>query len=55
MATPIAETPILFDEDALRFEERMNNVKPASPERRARIKRALEEFRKIATFPLPTL
>lgn len=55
MATPIAETPILFDEDAKRFEERMKNVKPVSPERKAFMKQVLEEFRSIATFPLPTV
>ena len=38
MARPIAETPILFGEDAKRFVEAMQNVKPASAERIARIK-----------------
>ncbi len=51
MANPIAETPILFDEDARRFEERMKNVKPASAERKARAKAAYEWMKSIATFP----
>ena len=51
VANPIAETPILFDEDARRFEERMKNVKPASAERKARAKAAYEWMKSIATFP----
>lgn len=32
MARPIKETPILYGEDALRFEERMKEKRPVSPE-----------------------
>ncbi len=32
MARPIRETPILFGEDARRFREAMQNVKPEPPE-----------------------
>ena len=32
MARPIKETPILFGEDARRFEERMKQVRRESPE-----------------------
>jgi len=32
MARPIRETPILFGEDARRFEERMNQVRRETPE-----------------------
>lgn len=52
MSKYFEETPILFGEDAKRFRERMDNVKPASPERIARIKMAYEEFKKIATFQI---
>lgn len=52
MATPIAETPILFGEDAKRFEERMKNVKPASAEKIARMKEAYEWMKSIATSPM---
>ena len=34
MARPIKETPILFGEDARRFEERMKQVRRESPEER---------------------
>ena len=36
MARPIKETPILFGEDARRFEERMKQVRRESPEERER-------------------
>ena len=36
MARPIKETPILFGDDARRFEERMMQVRRASPQDRAR-------------------
>lgn len=39
MARPIKETPILFGEDARRFEERMKNPPKASQEEKDRIKR----------------
>lgn len=34
MAMPIKETPILFGEDARRFEERMKHPRKESPEER---------------------
>ena len=34
MARPIKETPILYGEDAKRFEERMKNVQKETPEQR---------------------
>ena len=34
MARPIKETPILYGEDAKRFEERMNKVQKETPEQR---------------------
>ncbi|MED9897202.1 MAG: hypothetical protein UE783_03350 [Prevotella sp.] len=36
MARPIKETPILFGDDARRFEERMMQVRRESPKDRAR-------------------
>lgn len=39
MARPIKETPILFGEDARRFEEKMRNCKK-NPELRARVMKA---------------
>lgn len=38
MARPIKETPILFGEDARRFEERMKNPPKETPEVRNRRK-----------------
>ena len=36
MSRPIKETPILFGEDARRFEERMKQVRRETPEERER-------------------
>lgn len=36
MARPIKETPILFGDDARRFEERMMQVRRESPQDRSR-------------------
>ena len=47
MARPIKETPILYGEDARRFEERMKEHRRVSPEERARIKANYEAL--IAT------
>lgn len=52
MARPIKETPILFGEDARRFLEAMENVKPASQEEKQRVRAAYERMKKIATFIL---
>ena len=46
MARPIRETPILFGEDARRFLEAMQNVKPEPPEVRTRILRDYEFMKK---------
>lgn len=43
MSRPIKETPILFGEDARRFEERMKQVRRESPE---------EKERRLANFEL---
>ncbi|MCD8296336.1 MAG: hypothetical protein LUC88_02055 [Prevotella sp.] len=32
MARPIKETPVITGEDAVRFEERIKNIEPESPE-----------------------
>ncbi len=40
MARPIKETPILFGEDALRFEERMKEERHLSPEEKAELMEA---------------
>ena len=38
MARRIAETPILYDEDAVRFLNEMGNVKPASYDEKKRVR-----------------
>jgi hypothetical protein len=53
MAQPIKETPVLYGEDARRFERRMKERKPVSSERRAEMERDYAIFKKIAQFPLP--
>ena len=40
MARPIKETPILFGEDAIRFEERMKEKRHLSPEEKAALMEA---------------
>lgn len=45
MARPIAETPILFGEDARRFESRMKENLKESPERLAEIRKNYEIVR----------
>ena len=42
MARPIAETPILTGEDAIRFEERMREVENLTKEQRAENTRLLK-------------
>ena len=50
MARPIKETPILYGEDALRFEARMKEHRRVSPEERARIKANYEALIATANF-----
>lgn len=53
MARPIAETPILTGEDAVRFEERMQRVESLTKEQRSensrKLKEAVREARKYIT------
>ena len=51
MARPIAETPILYGEDAERFMYNMHHVKPISHEEKDRMQKAYEWMKSIATFP----
>ncbi len=46
MAKPIKETPVLYDEDAYRFEVEARNVVPLPKEEREKIKRNYEEVKK---------
>ena len=50
MPRPIKETPILFDEDAYRFEMAARNVVPLPKEERDKIERNFEEVRKRCKF-----
>lgn len=52
MAKPIKETPVLYDEDAYRFEMEARNVTPLSDERQEELFRTYEEARKCCTFAL---
>lgn len=47
MARPIKETPILFGDDAKRFEQRMQNPPKVSAEKREEIRRSYETVRKM--------
>ena len=61
MARRIAETPILYGEDAVRFLNEMRNVKPVSYDEKKRVhvmgkprnrEEAYEMLKNIATFRL---
>lgn len=49
MARPIRETPILFGEDARRFEEKMRTPRKVSKEERERRRKNYELVMKAAT------
>ena len=50
MARPIKETPILYGEDARRFEARMQERRRISTEERARINAAYEAVKSVCDF-----
>ena len=50
MARPIKETPILYGEDARRFEARMKEHRRISPEERARMNAAYEAVKSVCDF-----
>ena len=52
MARPIATTPTLKGLEALRFMEKMENVKPISQERKEEMRKNYELFKSKATFPV---
>lgn len=52
MANPIKETPVLYDEDAYRFEMAAHHVVPLQEEEREEIMNAYEKVRKCCLFPL---
>ena len=52
MAKPIKETPVLYDEDAYRFEMAARNVVPLPEEERDEIMAAYDKVSKCCTFAL---
>lgn len=52
MAKPIKETPVLYDEDAYRFEMAAHNVVPLSEEKKEEMWEAYERLKKCCTFAL---
>lgn len=52
MAKPIKETPVLYDEDAYRFEMAAKNVVPLTEEERAQRLEAYERLSKKVSFTL---
>ena len=52
MARRIAETPLLYGEDAVRFLNEMGNAKPASYDEKKRVREAYEMLKNIETFRL---
>ena len=51
MARPIAETPILYGEDATRFMYNMHHVQKISAEEKERMRKSYEWVKSISTFP----
>ena len=51
MTRPIAETPILYGEDASRFMYNMRHVEKISAEEKESHRKAYEWVKSIATFP----
>lgn len=52
MARRIAETSILYGEDAVRILNEMGNVKPVSYDEKKRVRETYEMLKSIATFRL---
>lgn len=52
MAKPINETPVLYDEDAYRFEMTARDVKPLPKESQDRIRKAYEQVKSFSEFAL---
>ena len=52
MAKPIKETPVLYDEDAYRFEMAAQHVVPLPEEERETIMAAFEKVSRCCTFVL---
>ncbi|GHT57305.1 hypothetical protein FACS18945_1260 [Bacteroidia bacterium] len=52
MARPIADTPVLRGQDAVRFMERMENVQKISAQEREEIRRDFEFMQSRANFSL---
>ena len=52
MAKPIKDTPVLYDEDAYRFEMAASNVVPLPDERVEEILTTYEKVKKLCTFSL---
>ena len=52
MAKPIKETPVLYDEDAYRFEMAAQNVAPLPQEEKDEIWRVYEEMKNRCAFSL---
>jgi hypothetical protein len=52
MAREIKETPVITGEDARRFREAMENVKPLSKERKEHIQQSYEWSKSRAKFPV---
>ena len=52
MAKPIKETPVLYDEDAYRFEIAVQNVVPFSEEERKERLEVYEKLSKKVSFSL---
>ncbi len=52
MAKPIKETPVLYDEDAYRFEIAAHNVTPLPEDKKKELWEAYERLKKRCTFAL---
>ncbi len=46
MARPIAETPVLYGDDAQRFESIIQSTKPYSKEKKEQLRKTYEDFKR---------
>ncbi len=52
MARPIAETPVLYGADALRFESILQSTQPYSKEKKDKLRKTYEDFKRKVKIQL---
>ncbi len=52
MARPIAETPVLYGDDAQRFENIIQSTRPYSKEKKEQLRQVYEDFKRKVKIQL---